>query len=265
MNPSSVELSLSLKPTYVPKSLSSLLLELSRIDNGYYKLSVLGDYICKHEEELIRVQALKHELPQCKLLLIETIEKLKEELLNIKKGLQTKREIQEITCSTTEENCAKKQKTLIPDNFQEGLLSAYKESSWINSLGSSSSGKEKEAAAVDDSSRNYNQGFLYLIKKEDQALENYDQLQPLTESIWKNNRRCWSSELHSRFVEALNMVGGIEVATPKQIRDMMQVEGLTIDQVKSHLQVPTTHKQRFSNCKAILSTFSLGKPDKSES
>ncbi|KAK8546646.1 hypothetical protein V6N12_027422 [Hibiscus sabdariffa] len=72
MNPSSVELSLSLKPTYVPKSLSSLLLELSRIDNGYCKLLVLGDYICKHEEELTRVQALKHELSQCKLLLMES-------------------------------------------------------------------------------------------------------------------------------------------------------------------------------------------------
>ncbi|KAE8673179.1 hypothetical protein F3Y22_tig00111810pilonHSYRG00297 [Hibiscus syriacus] len=226
MNPSSMELSLSLKPTYVPKSLSSLFLELSRIDNEYYKLSVLSDYIRKHEDELTRVEALKHELPQCKLLLMEAIEKLKEEFLNIKKNMQTKREIQEIACSTTEEDCAKKQKTLIPDNnFQErsmeGLFLACKESRWINSLGASSSG-------------NYNQGFLYLNKKEDEGFNNYGELKPLTQPFWKNNRICWSSELHSRFVEALNMVGGIEVAAPKQIRDMMKVEGLTIDQVINH-------------------------------
>ncbi|GMI85576.1 ULT1 INTERACTING FACTOR 1, HRS1 HOMOLOG5 [Hibiscus trionum] len=256
MNPSSVELSLSLKPTYVPKSLSSLLLELSRIDNGYYKLSVLSDYICKHEEELTTVEASKHQFPQCRLLLMEAIEKLKEEFLNIKKNLQTKREIQEITCSMTEEDCGKKQKTLILDNFQgsnlkeiqqpwkqerstEGLLLGYKKCTWINSLGSSSSGKEKEATAIDELSRNYDLG-LYLIK-EDQALDNYDFPKPLTQSIWKNNRRSWSSELHSRFLEALNMVGGIEVATPKQIRDLMQVEGLTIDQVKSHLQKYRLH------------------------
>ncbi|MBA0548261.1 hypothetical protein Golob_019370, partial [Gossypium lobatum] len=54
MNPSSIELSLSLKPSYVPKSISSLLLDLSKIDNQYYKLSVLNDYICKLEEELAR-------------------------------------------------------------------------------------------------------------------------------------------------------------------------------------------------------------------
>ncbi|XP_039027355.1 transcription factor HHO6-like isoform X2 [Hibiscus syriacus] len=233
MNPSSLEISLSLKPTYVPKSLSSLLFELSRIDNEYYKLSVLSDYIRKHEDELTRVEALKHELPQSYLLLMEAIEKLKEEFLNIKKNLQTKREIQEIRCSATEEDCVNKQKTLNNSDMyetlslkgsnlkeiqqpcnqersMEGLLLACKESGWVDSLGSSSSGKEKEAAAIVESSRNYNQGFLYLIKKEDEGLYNYDGPKPLTQSIWKNNRICWSSELHSRFLEALNMVGGIE-------------------------------------------------------
>ncbi|XP_071675844.1 transcription factor HHO3 isoform X1 [Lolium perenne] len=49
-------------------------------------------------------------------------------------------------------------------------------------------------------------------------------------------RRCWSPELHRRFVAALQRLGGPHVATPKQIRDMMKVDGLTNDEVKSHLQ-----------------------------
>jgi hypothetical protein len=95
-------------------------------------------------------------------------------------------------------------------------------------------------------------------------------------------RRCWSPELHRRFVNALQILGGaqgihtdslihmstctndlsidasnltaelftcvlktnskspllfVKVATPKQIRELMKVDGLTNDEVKSHLQV----------------------------
>jgi SHAQKYF class myb-like DNA-binding protein len=50
-------------------------------------------------------------------------------------------------------------------------------------------------------------------------------------------RRCWSPELHRQFVAALHQLGGPQVATPKQIREVMQVDGLTNDEVKSHLQV----------------------------
>ncbi|KAL8512030.1 hypothetical protein ACS0TY_018477 [Phlomoides rotata] len=50
-------------------------------------------------------------------------------------------------------------------------------------------------------------------------------------------RRCWSPDLHRRFVNALHMLGGSQVATPKQIRELMKVDGLTNDEVKSHLQV----------------------------
>ncbi|KAF3781786.1 Two-component response regulator [Nymphaea thermarum] len=50
-------------------------------------------------------------------------------------------------------------------------------------------------------------------------------------------RRCWSPELHRRFVNALQQLGGAQVATPKQIRELMKVDGLTNDEVKSHLQV----------------------------
>ncbi|CAN6460051.1 unnamed protein product [Victoria cruziana] len=57
-------------------------------------------------------------------------------------------------------------------------------------------------------------------------------------------RRCWSPELHRRFVNALQQLGGAQVATPKQIRELMKVDGLTNDEVKSHLQKYRLHTRR---------------------
>lgn len=83
----------------------------------------------------------------------------------------------------------------------------------------------------------------------------------------RKQRRCWSQELHKRFLHALQQLGGADcayltwnyflfcainkcfkfqmfdnlvfgaAATPKQIRELMKVDGLTNDEVKSHLQV----------------------------
>ncbi|KAG2631316.1 hypothetical protein PVAP13_2NG008600 [Panicum virgatum] len=57
-------------------------------------------------------------------------------------------------------------------------------------------------------------------------------------------RRTWSPELHRQFVAALNQLGGAQVATPKQIRELMKVDGLTNDEVKSHLQKYRLHNRR---------------------
>lgn len=57
-------------------------------------------------------------------------------------------------------------------------------------------------------------------------------------------RRCWAPELHRRFLQALQQLGGSHVATPKQIREMMKVDGLTNDEVKSHLQKYRLHTSR---------------------
>ncbi|WCJ33773.1 myb-like transcription factor family protein [Euphorbia peplus] len=60
----------------------------------------------------------------------------------------------------------------------------------------------------------------------------------------RKQRRCWSPELHRRFVNALQQLGGSQSATPKQIRELMQVDGLTNDEVKSHLQKYRLHTRR---------------------
>ncbi|KAG6476383.1 hypothetical protein ZIOFF_065623 [Zingiber officinale] len=49
-------------------------------------------------------------------------------------------------------------------------------------------------------------------------------------------RLKWTPELHDKFIEAVNQLGGADKATPKAVMRLMGIPGLTLYHLKSHLQ-----------------------------
>ncbi|KAL1188889.1 Transcription factor HHO5 [Cardamine amara subsp. amara] len=252
-------LNLNLSMYSLQKPLSQFLDEVSRIKDNHSKLSEIDGYVGKLEEERKKIDVFKRELPLCMLLLNEAIGALKEEA---KKGLS-------VVASNGKFDVAEGAK-LETDNKKNWMSSAQL---WISNPNSQfqSRNEEEDLCVTQNPFQTCNQGGAFLpfnrpapppppppsaplslmTQTSDMMMDcsrieqnHHHQFNKPSQSHHiqkKEQRRRWSQELHRKFVDALHRLGGSQVATPKQIRDLMKVDGLTNDEVKSHLQKYRMH------------------------
>ncbi|CAL9101377.1 unnamed protein product [Musa textilis] len=90
---------------------------------------------------------------------------------------------------------------------------------------------QKQKAENDRYSITTRKSMDKIKEKEDYVHENSDG-EP---SKQKRQRLSWSADLHTHFIKAVNHLG-LDRAVPKKILDVMNVKGLTRENVASHLQ-----------------------------
>ncbi|KAK2662117.1 hypothetical protein Ddye_000691 [Dipteronia dyeriana] len=68
-------------------------------------------------------------------------------------------------------------------------------------------------------------------------------------------RLRWTPELHEQFTDAVRILGGKYKASPKRILQMMNVKGLNIYHIKSHLQMYRSMKEPNDHSKIVIPTM----------
>ncbi|XP_050938994.1 myb family transcription factor PHL5-like isoform X2 [Cucumis melo] len=58
----------------------------------------------------------------------------------------------------------------------------------------------------------------------------------LKSSMVSKTRIKWTEQLHQKFINCVDQLGGAQKATPKQLLHLMKTKGLTLIHIKSHLQ-----------------------------
>ncbi|GFP83955.1 transcription activator glk1 [Phtheirospermum japonicum] len=190
----------------------------------------LEAYLARLEEERLKIDSFKREFPICTQLLTHAMERSRQELQSQRTNQSESPMIQFIPLKNATE-------------INNGADKSGDRANWMASARiwnhdtQETDMTAKQRINYDDEiiSRRSDNNSDHESRGNDLVAEKYHK-----NTSRRKARRCWSPDLHRRFVDALHMLGGSQ-ATPKQIRELMKVEGLTNDEVKSHLQKYRLH------------------------
>nr|GLL26485.1 myb family transcription factor EFM-like [Ipomoea trifida] len=259
----------------VPKSISIALAEISAIDDPSQKLLKLYSLLQTLEEEAKKIYVIRREVPYATSLLTDEIDMVRGECMKLKgkEKLPAPAVMEEFLPLKGNSDGGTKRSNEMKSWMSSAALwnhpVTYDNS---NSRKSSNQLFPTKPGGVDESIQSF-VPHTTMTAEEEAALKR-DGLPvpslslsspsvPPSAAVYKTSyhphssktmnkqeqrkqRRCWSPELHQRFVDALDKLGGAQAATPKQIREIMNVDGLTNDEVKSHLQKYRLHVRRLT-------------------
>ncbi|CAI9779259.1 unnamed protein product [Fraxinus pennsylvanica] len=235
------------------------------------KMQRCQDYIHALEEEHKKIQVFRRELPLCLELVTEAIDACKKQLSDgqSENSEQISSEgpileefiaIKKVSSSSDDDEQSKKPSEKNSKNNNE---KSSKKSDWLRSVGLWN--QTPDPTSEEDLPKKESSGAFHPFKRQDKSAGTGSATAQgvMTRSVpaaavakkgaggskkegqsERKSRRTWSAELHKRFLQALEQLGGSHVATPKQIREFMKVDGLTNDEVKSHLQKYRLHTRR---------------------
>ncbi|XP_057482099.1 transcription factor HHO5-like isoform X1 [Actinidia eriantha] len=289
MGVNSAELNLDLGSIYAPKTISEILADVSEIGDVSEKSSKLNGFVRVLEEELTKIHAFKHELPLSTLILKNVITKLKEERIQSERTESLPVTEEFMALKRDYDKCEGAKTSIDLGDKKDWMSSAQLWStSKVKCENNYADLKNRFSRDVQDGSatekpfqlcnlRNRGGAFLPFKRQSGLRMEAdmglntegksgssgsgsssvIDQRKPPNkpnQQEKKRQRRCWSPELHRVFVDALEQLGGAHTATPKPIRELMQVDGLTNDEVKSHLQKYRIHVPKLQAASVATST-----------
>jgi SHAQKYF class myb-like DNA-binding protein len=209
------------------------------------------EYLNALEEERKKIEIFQRELPLSLQIVNETIETLTKQIEEQQQQAVVEESIPiNLNLSYSENDDAIEQDK--SDNNKKDWSSSLRLWSQESEKDNSTTDKRpKEAAFVDARCIN-EEGFSNVEEDCQKKIESNEQdkekeKEEQKSEANKKSRRSWSQELHRRFVHSLEQLGGADVATPKHIRELMKVDGLTNDEVKSHLQKYRLHTKKPSS------------------
>ncbi|XP_075478261.1 myb family transcription factor EFM-like isoform X3 [Primulina tabacum] len=219
----------------------------------------LEEFLARLEEERLKIDAFKRELPLCMQLLNNAMETSRQQLQSQRSMNEGGRPVLEefIPLKNTSSEITTDQNNSSSDKAnwmtsaqlwnQESQTRTPSPKENNDHMKIALNGKQRKEEMEFDATKNSSESNSRRENVNNSGAEK-DQVHGAantTSQAQRKARRCWSPDLHRRFVTALQMLGGSQsVATPKQIRELMKVDGLTNDEVKSHLQKYRLHTRR---------------------